>query len=108
MLQLKQGKKAQRAASLTAAQSNRLYKRAERPHPRIHDPGTTMADTLRRLSNAETCRLLQDKLEDWYKDYHVSDLPSITGTLRAGHAGDMLGPEDMLGPGDMLGPEDSF
>ncbi|KAM9329492.1 LOW QUALITY PROTEIN: mitochondria-eating protein [Gastrophryne carolinensis] len=31
-----------------------------------------MADTLRRLSNAETCRLLQDKLEDWYKDYHIN------------------------------------
>ncbi|XP_053556840.1 mitochondria-eating protein isoform X2 [Bombina bombina] len=31
-----------------------------------------MADTLRRLSNSETCRLLQDKLEDWYKDYHIN------------------------------------
>ncbi|XP_073439624.1 mitochondria-eating protein isoform X3 [Dendrobates tinctorius] len=31
-----------------------------------------MADTLRRLSNSETCKLLQDKLEDWYKDYHIN------------------------------------
>ncbi|XP_063316040.1 mitochondria-eating protein [Pelobates fuscus] len=31
-----------------------------------------MADTLRRLANSETCRLLQDKLEDWYKDYHIN------------------------------------
>ncbi|KAM8939506.1 mitochondria-eating protein [Pelodytes ibericus] len=31
-----------------------------------------MADTLRRLTNSETCRLLQDKLEDWYKDYHIN------------------------------------
>ncbi|XP_069833717.1 mitochondria-eating protein isoform X2 [Dendropsophus ebraccatus] len=31
-----------------------------------------MADTLRRLTNSETCRLLQDKLDDWYKDYHIN------------------------------------
>ncbi|CAH2300188.1 mitochondria-eating isoform X1 [Pelobates cultripes] len=31
-----------------------------------------MADTLRRLANSETCRLLQDKMEDWYKDYHIN------------------------------------
>ncbi|KAM4710297.1 mitochondria-eating protein [Discoglossus pictus] len=31
-----------------------------------------MADTLRRLANSETCRLLQDKLEEWYKDYHIN------------------------------------
>nr|DBA29192.1 TPA: hypothetical protein GDO54_009443 [Pyxicephalus adspersus] len=31
-----------------------------------------MADTLRRLTNSETCKLLQDKLEDWYKDYHIN------------------------------------
>ncbi|KAL7981766.1 hypothetical protein Chor_000823 [Crotalus horridus] len=32
-----------------------------------------MADTLRRLINNETCRLLQEKLESWYKDYYVSE-----------------------------------
>ncbi|XP_077333627.1 mitochondria-eating protein isoform X1 [Lithobates pipiens] len=31
-----------------------------------------MADTLRRMTNSETCKLLQDKLEDWYKDYHIN------------------------------------
>ncbi|XP_056413911.1 mitochondria-eating protein isoform X1 [Hyla sarda] len=31
-----------------------------------------MADTLRRLTNSETCKLLQDKLDDWYKDYHIN------------------------------------
>ncbi|XP_063777015.1 mitochondria-eating protein isoform X6 [Pseudophryne corroboree] len=31
-----------------------------------------MADTLRRLTNSEKGKLLQDKLEDWYKDYHIN------------------------------------
>ncbi|EMP25094.1 Mitochondria-eating protein [Chelonia mydas] len=31
-----------------------------------------MADSLRRLINNESCRILQEKLENWYKDYHVS------------------------------------
>ncbi|KAL8207416.1 UNVERIFIED_CONTAM: hypothetical protein K2H54_056273 [Gekko kuhli] len=31
-----------------------------------------MAESLRRLSNNETCRILQEKLERWYKDYHES------------------------------------
>ncbi|KAM6439839.1 mitochondria-eating protein isoform 2-T5 [Liasis olivaceus] len=31
-----------------------------------------MADTLRRLINNETCRILQEKLESWYKDYHIN------------------------------------
>ncbi|XP_044274332.1 mitochondria-eating protein isoform X2 [Varanus komodoensis] len=31
-----------------------------------------MADSLRRLISNETCRILQDKLETWYKDYHVN------------------------------------
>ncbi|XP_039224231.1 mitochondria-eating protein isoform X2 [Crotalus tigris] len=31
-----------------------------------------MADTLRRLINNETCRLLQEKLESWYKDYYIN------------------------------------
>ncbi|ETE63906.1 Mitochondria-eating protein, partial [Ophiophagus hannah] len=31
-----------------------------------------MADTLRRLINNETCRILQEKLESWYRDYYVS------------------------------------
>ncbi|XP_063166552.1 mitochondria-eating protein [Candoia aspera] len=30
------------------------------------------ADTLRRLINNETCRILQEKLESWYKDYHIN------------------------------------
>ncbi|KAG8134907.1 hypothetical protein E2320_007978 [Naja naja] len=30
-----------------------------------------MADTLRRLINNETCRILQEKLESWYRDYYV-------------------------------------
>ncbi|CAI5783976.1 Mitochondria-eating protein [Podarcis lilfordi] len=31
-----------------------------------------MADSLRRLINNETCRILQEKLENWYKDYHIN------------------------------------
>ncbi|XP_062991869.1 mitochondria-eating protein [Elgaria multicarinata webbii] len=31
-----------------------------------------MADSLRRLISNETCRILQEKLETWYKDYHVN------------------------------------
>ncbi|XP_053112586.1 mitochondria-eating protein isoform X2 [Hemicordylus capensis] len=31
-----------------------------------------MADTLRRLISNETCRILQDKLESWYKEYHIN------------------------------------
>ncbi|KAG8439956.1 hypothetical protein GDO86_005936 [Hymenochirus boettgeri] len=31
-----------------------------------------MADTLRRLTNSETCRILQEKLGDWFKDYHIN------------------------------------
>ncbi|XP_058049308.1 mitochondria-eating protein isoform X5 [Ahaetulla prasina] len=31
-----------------------------------------MADTLRRLINNETCRILQEKLESWYKDYYIN------------------------------------
>ncbi|KAK2835875.1 hypothetical protein Q5P01_016359 [Channa striata] len=30
-----------------------------------------MADTLRRLTNTSSFSVLQDKLENWYKDYHV-------------------------------------
>ncbi|XP_067453705.1 mitochondria-eating protein [Thunnus thynnus] len=30
-----------------------------------------MADTLRRLANTSSFSVLQDKLESWYKDYHV-------------------------------------
>ncbi|KAM4808464.1 mitochondria-eating protein [Rhinophrynus dorsalis] len=39
-----------------------------------------MADTLRRLANGETCRLLQDKLDDWYKDYHINSCDSNLNT----------------------------
>ncbi|XP_004912624.1 mitochondria-eating protein isoform X2 [Xenopus tropicalis] len=39
-------------------------------------PGTAMADTLRRLANSEKCRVLQDKLDDWYKDYHINSCDS--------------------------------
>ncbi|KAE8619023.1 hypothetical protein XENTR_v10009571 [Xenopus tropicalis] len=35
-----------------------------------------MADTLRRLANSEKCRVLQDKLDDWYKDYHINSCDS--------------------------------
>lgn len=31
-----------------------------------------MADTLRRLTNTSSFSVLQDKLESWHKDYHVS------------------------------------
>uniref|UniRef100_A0A670YHR7 Uncharacterized protein n=1 Tax=Pseudonaja textilis TaxID=8673 RepID=A0A670YHR7_PSETE len=31
-----------------------------------------MADTLRRLINNETCRILQEKLESWYRDYYIN------------------------------------
>ncbi|XP_032080599.1 mitochondria-eating protein isoform X2 [Thamnophis elegans] len=31
-----------------------------------------MADTLRRLIHNETCRILQEKLESWYKDYYIN------------------------------------
>ncbi|XP_031799685.1 mitochondria-eating protein isoform X1 [Sarcophilus harrisii] len=31
-----------------------------------------MADSLRRLVNNESCRTLQDKLENWYKDYYMN------------------------------------
>ncbi|XP_077158095.1 mitochondria-eating protein isoform X2 [Paroedura picta] len=31
-----------------------------------------MAEGLRRLINSETCGVLQDKLERWYKDYHIN------------------------------------
>ncbi|XP_048704278.2 mitochondria-eating protein isoform X5 [Caretta caretta] len=31
-----------------------------------------MADSLRRLINNESCRILQEKLENWYKDYHIN------------------------------------
>ncbi|XP_038256886.1 mitochondria-eating protein isoform X6 [Dermochelys coriacea] len=31
-----------------------------------------MADSLRRLINSESCRILQEKLESWYKDYHIN------------------------------------
>lgn len=31
-----------------------------------------MADTLRRLANTSSFSVLQDKLESWHKDYHVS------------------------------------
>ena len=37
---------------------------------------TNMADTLRRLTGTASFRVLQDKLESWDKDYHVSS--SIT------------------------------
>lgn len=33
-----------------------------------------MADSLRRLVNSSSFSLLQQKLESWYKDYHVSQL----------------------------------
>lgn len=33
---------------------------------------TDMADTLRRLTNTSSFSVLQDKLESWHKDYHVS------------------------------------
>ncbi|KAE8616358.1 hypothetical protein XENTR_v10008781 [Xenopus tropicalis] len=35
-----------------------------------------MADTLRRLANSEKCRVLQDKLDNWYKDYHINSCDS--------------------------------
>ncbi|XP_041444058.1 mitochondria-eating protein-like isoform X2 [Xenopus laevis] len=35
-----------------------------------------MAGTLRRLANSEKCRVLQDKLDDWYKDYHINSCDS--------------------------------
>ncbi|XP_025035715.1 mitochondria-eating protein isoform X4 [Pelodiscus sinensis] len=31
-----------------------------------------MADSLRRLISNESCRILQEKLENWYKDYHIN------------------------------------
>lgn len=31
-----------------------------------------MAESLRRLISNETCRILQEKLENWYKDYHLN------------------------------------
>ncbi|XP_072476852.1 mitochondria-eating protein isoform X3 [Notamacropus eugenii] len=31
-----------------------------------------MADSLRRLVNNECCRILQEKLETWYKDYYMN------------------------------------
>uniref|UniRef100_A0A8C5M9V8 Mitochondria-eating protein n=1 Tax=Leptobrachium leishanense TaxID=445787 RepID=A0A8C5M9V8_9ANUR len=31
-----------------------------------------MAGTLRTLVNSDTCRHLQDKLEEWYKTYHIN------------------------------------
>ncbi|XP_019382102.1 PREDICTED: mitochondria-eating protein isoform X1 [Gavialis gangeticus] len=31
-----------------------------------------MADSLRRLVSQGSCRLLQDKLESWYQDYHIN------------------------------------
>uniref|UniRef100_A0A8B9B8T0 Mitochondria-eating protein n=1 Tax=Anser brachyrhynchus TaxID=132585 RepID=A0A8B9B8T0_9AVES len=31
-----------------------------------------MADSLRRLVSAESCRLLQEKLENWYRDYEIN------------------------------------
>uniref|UniRef100_A0A8D0HM57 Mitochondria-eating protein n=1 Tax=Sphenodon punctatus TaxID=8508 RepID=A0A8D0HM57_SPHPU len=31
-----------------------------------------MAENLRRLICNETCRVLQEKLENWYKDYHIN------------------------------------
>ncbi|XP_044537668.1 mitochondria-eating protein [Gracilinanus agilis] len=31
-----------------------------------------MADSLRRLVNNESCRMLSEKLENWYKDYHIN------------------------------------
>ncbi|XP_074085560.1 mitochondria-eating protein isoform X6 [Macrotis lagotis] len=31
-----------------------------------------MADNLRRLVNNESCRALQEKLENWYKDYYMN------------------------------------
>ncbi|XP_030047232.1 mitochondria-eating protein isoform X2 [Microcaecilia unicolor] len=31
-----------------------------------------MADTLRRLVGSETCKSLQEKLDDWYKNYHIN------------------------------------
>lgn len=31
-----------------------------------------MADTLRRLSNNETFKILHEKLDDWYKIYHIN------------------------------------
>ncbi|XP_020845797.1 mitochondria-eating protein isoform X2 [Phascolarctos cinereus] len=31
-----------------------------------------MADSLRRLVNNECCRMLQEKLETWYKDYYMN------------------------------------
>lgn len=37
---------------------------------------TDMADTLRRLTNTSPFSVLQDKLESWHKDYHVSYLVS--------------------------------
>ncbi|KAK9399150.1 mitochondria-eating protein [Crotalus adamanteus] len=45
---------------------------SERPSPSPGPPGWRMADTLRRLINNETCRLLQEKLESWYKDYYIN------------------------------------
>lgn len=35
-----------------------------------------MADTLRRLTNTSSFSVLQDKLESWHNDYHVSQLIS--------------------------------
>ncbi|XP_029443673.1 mitochondria-eating protein isoform X2 [Rhinatrema bivittatum] len=31
-----------------------------------------MVDTLRRLVGSETCKILHEKLDDWYKDYHIN------------------------------------
>lgn len=33
---------------------------------------TDMAETLRRLTNTSSFRVLQDKLESWHREYHVS------------------------------------
>lgn len=33
---------------------------------------TDMAETLRRLTNTSSFRVLQDKLENWHREYHVS------------------------------------
>nr|XP_033801537.1 mitochondria-eating protein isoform X2 [Geotrypetes seraphini] len=31
-----------------------------------------MADTLRRLVGSEACKILQEKLDDWYSNYHIN------------------------------------
>uniref|UniRef100_H9GAT0 Mitochondria-eating protein n=2 Tax=Anolis carolinensis TaxID=28377 RepID=H9GAT0_ANOCA len=41
------------------------------PLPPAAPPGA-MAESLRRMISNETCRVLQEKLERWYQDYHIN------------------------------------